>query len=44
MFDQFGDFKRQLPDRDPSETSDWVQSLDSVVGTERGHSSSFIGC
>jgi pyruvate dehydrogenase E1 component len=38
MFDQYGEFKRQLPDRDPSETQDWVDSLDSVVetgGTER---------
>ena len=34
MFDQFGDFKRQLPDRDPQETTDWVQSLDSVVESE----------
>ncbi|HEY7598445.1 MAG TPA: pyruvate dehydrogenase (acetyl-transferring), homodimeric type, partial [Candidatus Limnocylindrales bacterium] len=31
MFDQFGDFKRQLPDRDQAETRDWVESLDSVV-------------
>jgi pyruvate dehydrogenase E1 component len=31
MFDQFGDFKRQLPDRDPDETGDWIDSLDSVM-------------
>jgi pyruvate dehydrogenase E1 component len=31
MFDQYGDFKRQLPDRDPDETRDWVESLDSLV-------------
>ena len=38
VFDQYGDFKRQLPDRDPSETTDWVASLDSIVrdaGPER---------
>jgi pyruvate dehydrogenase E1 component len=37
-FDQYGDFKRQLPDRDPTETEDWVASLDSIVendGTDR---------
>jgi pyruvate dehydrogenase E1 component len=33
MFDQYGDFKRQLPDRDPAETQDWVDSLDSIVST-----------
>ena len=31
MFDQYGDFKRQLPDRDASETSDWIDSLDSIA-------------
>ena len=31
MFDQYGDFKRQLPDRDPDETRDWTESLDSVI-------------
>ncbi|HUG47630.1 MAG TPA: pyruvate dehydrogenase (acetyl-transferring), homodimeric type, partial [Candidatus Limnocylindria bacterium] len=31
MFDQYGDFKRQLPDRDPDETRDWTDSLDSLV-------------
>src|SRR5918999_3380612 len=31
MFDQYGDFKRQLPDRDPDETRDWTESLDSLV-------------
>jgi pyruvate dehydrogenase E1 component len=38
MFDQFGDFKRHLPDRDPEETRDWTDSLDSLVqadGTAR---------
>ncbi len=34
MFDHFGDFKRQLPDRDPDETGDWITSLDSVVENE----------
>jgi pyruvate dehydrogenase E1 component len=36
MFDQYGEFKRQLPDRDPSETQDWVDSLDSIVETGGG--------
>ncbi len=38
MFDEYGDFKRQLPDRDPSETADWTESLDSIArdaGPER---------
>ncbi|MFO1539361.1 MAG: pyruvate dehydrogenase (acetyl-transferring), homodimeric type [Chloroflexota bacterium] len=38
MFDRYGDFKRQLPDRDAAETTDWVASLDSIVadaGPER---------
>jgi pyruvate dehydrogenase E1 component len=37
MFDQYGDFKRHLPDRDPTETEDWVASLDSLAddGRER---------
>src|SRR5687768_7089479 len=42
MFDQFGDFKRQLPDRDPNETSDWVRSLDSVVHDEGKARAQFI--
>src|ERR687894_1328258 len=42
MFDQFGDFKRQLPDRDPQETSDWVHSLDSVVESEGRARAQFI--
>ncbi|HWH73918.1 MAG TPA: pyruvate dehydrogenase (acetyl-transferring), homodimeric type, partial [Methylibium sp.] len=33
MFDEYGDFKRQLPDRDREETRDWVESLDSVVAS-----------
>src|SRR3989304_2256856 len=36
MFDQYGEFKRQLPDRDPAETQDWVDSLDSIVETGGG--------
>ena len=38
MFDQYGDFKRQLPDRDSTETQDWTDSLDSIArdaGPER---------
>ena len=42
MFDQFGDFKRQLPDRDPQETADWVQSLDSVVEGDGRSRAQFI--
>ena len=42
MFDQFGDFKRQLPDRDQEETSDWVRSLDSVVQEEGRARAQFI--
>ncbi len=42
MFDQFGEFKRQLPDRDRDETSDWVSSLDSVVEEEGRARAQFI--
>jgi pyruvate dehydrogenase E1 component len=42
MFDQFGDFKRQLPDRDPDETSDWVRSLDSLIDEEGRARAQFI--
>ena len=42
MFDQFGEFKRQLPDRDQEETSDWVRSLDSVVEDEGRARAQFI--
>src|SRR6187397_3227564 len=42
MFDQFGDFKRQLPDRDQDETADWVRSLDSVVEDEGRARAQFI--
>ena len=42
MFDDFGDFKRQLPDRDANETSDWIDSLDSVVQTEGRARAQFI--
>ncbi len=34
MIDNEPDFKQQLPDRDPAETDDWVESLDSIVRTE----------
>jgi pyruvate dehydrogenase E1 component len=36
MFDQYGDFKRQLPDRDPQETRDWLDSLESIIETGGG--------
>src|SRR4051812_4495568 len=42
MFDHFGDFKQQLPDRDPNETSDWTNSLDSVIETEGRARAQFI--
>jgi pyruvate dehydrogenase E1 component len=42
MFDQYGDFKRQLPDRDPSETEDWVDSLDSIAQNEGADRAQFI--
>ncbi|MDQ3881192.1 MAG: pyruvate dehydrogenase (acetyl-transferring), homodimeric type [Chloroflexota bacterium] len=38
MFDVFDQFKRQLPDIDPQETDEWIDSLDAVVeraGPER---------
>ena len=28
------EFKQQLPDLDPAETDDWIESLDQVVGGE----------
>ncbi|MET0772507.1 MAG: pyruvate dehydrogenase (acetyl-transferring), homodimeric type, partial [Candidatus Limnocylindrales bacterium] len=31
MIDHDLDFKQQLPDRDPAETEDWIESLDSIV-------------
>ena len=34
MIDHDLDFKRQLPDRDPDETEDWIESLDSIVRDE----------
>jgi pyruvate dehydrogenase E1 component len=42
MFDQYGDFKRQLPDRDPAETKDWLESLDSIVETAGEDRAQFI--
>ncbi len=42
MFDEYGEFKRQLPDRDPQETEDWVDSLDSVVRTAGPERAQFI--
>ena len=42
MFDQYGDFKRQLPDRDAAETEDWVDSLDSIVQNEGADRAQFI--
>src|SRR6476469_8209636 len=42
MFDQYGEFKRQLPDRDPAETDDWVDSLDSIAQNEGADRAQFI--
>ncbi len=42
MFDQYGDFKRQLPDRDPEETADWVDSLDTIVRDEGADRAQFV--
>jgi pyruvate dehydrogenase E1 component len=42
MFDDFGEFKQQLPDRDANETTDWIDSLDSVVQTEGRARAQFI--
>ena len=42
VFDHFGDFKRQLPDRDPEETGDWIGALDSIVETEGRARAQFI--
>ena len=36
------EFKRQLPDRDPGETDDWVDSLDSIVATDGSDRAQFI--
>ncbi|MBA3436003.1 MAG: pyruvate dehydrogenase (acetyl-transferring), homodimeric type, partial [Chloroflexi bacterium] len=41
-FDQYGEFKRHLPDRDPTETEDWTDSLDSVVDTAGPDRARFI--
>ena len=40
--DVYGDFKQQLPDRDPQETEDWTESLESVVETEGNERAQFI--
>src|SRR5918999_1272103 len=42
MFDQYGEFKRQLPDRDPDETRDWVESLESIVRTAGRERAQFV--
>ncbi|MBA2253581.1 MAG: pyruvate dehydrogenase (acetyl-transferring), homodimeric type, partial [Chloroflexi bacterium] len=41
--DVYGDtFKQQLPDRDPSETEDWTDSLESIVESEGKDRAQFI--
>ena len=38
MHEVFDEFKRQLPDVDPAETDEWIESLDALVkqaGPER---------
>ncbi|MFI5262176.1 MAG: pyruvate dehydrogenase (acetyl-transferring), homodimeric type [Candidatus Limnocylindrales bacterium] len=42
MFDQYGDYKRHLPDRDAAETQDWLDSLDSVARQEGADRAQFI--
>ncbi len=42
MIDRETDFKQQLPDRDPAETEDWVDSLDSIVRTEGVDRAQFV--
>ncbi len=42
MIDHEPDFKQQLPDRDPAETADWVDSLDSIVRTEGVERAQFV--
>jgi len=41
-FDPFGEFKQQLPDRDPDETADWTDSLDSLVESAGPDRAQFI--
>ena len=42
----FDEFKHQLPDIDPAETEDWIESLDQVVeqAGEPAPSSSSTSC
>ncbi|MEO7118874.1 MAG: pyruvate dehydrogenase (acetyl-transferring), homodimeric type, partial [Candidatus Limnocylindrales bacterium] len=42
MFDHYGEFKQQLPDRDPAETDDWVDSLESIAQTDGADRAQFI--
>jgi len=42
MIDHEPDFKQHLPDRDPAETDDWVESLDSIVRTEGVDRAQFV--
>jgi pyruvate dehydrogenase E1 component len=42
MFDEYGDFKRQLPDGDPQETQDWMDALDSIVRVAGADRAQFI--
>ena len=34
----------QLPDIDPSETSEWVESLDGLIGNGRNRREQFVAC
>jgi pyruvate dehydrogenase E1 component len=38
----FDEFKLQLPDQDPNETQDWVDSLDQVIDEEGEHRARFL--
>ena len=38
----FDEFKHQLPDIDPAETADWIESLDQVVDQEGADRARFV--
>ena len=42
MFDVFDQFKRQLPDIDPDETAEWIDSLDAVVDAQGRERARFL--
>ena len=42
MHEIFDQFKQQLPDIDPAETQEWLDSLDGVVGAAGPERARFI--